>query len=83
MAVNEDKLVSDWVATRASALLKSARLEAGKGWNLLGTVLKEALIAREVVSMMLAQDEETLEKNPALKRMVEVARKAYEKGEGS
>lgn len=66
-----------WQEEKARSAVKNARNRAGTGWNLLGEDIQRALVSDEIVSLALMQAEETLEKNPALAKIVEVARLAF------
>jgi hypothetical protein len=67
----------NWSVRAANAAVKAAKARAGYGWTLLGPDLQHALIAHEVLMVLLAQDSSTLEANPALARLADVARMAF------
>ena len=45
-----------WNRNQARMAAKQARSLAGSGWDLLGNDLREALVAREVMSIVIGQD---------------------------
>ena len=62
----------------AKERVKALKKSWGAGWDKLGPDLREALVAREIVSVLLtAALPSTLEANPELASMHEMAREFY------
>ena len=65
-----------WVEDHARSVRREARKRAGVGWSLLGPELRNALISDQIVNIVLVLSDETLDKNPTLAKIAEVARRA-------
>lgn len=60
-----------WSEKQAADAIKRAKAHWGGGWANLSEDMKEAYIAREVVRVLVGQDEDTA--SQAMKRMIEFA----------
>ena len=49
-------------------VVKAAKDRAGRGWSILGDDIREALVAKEVLSILLAQSSESFNPTKALIR---------------
>lgn len=62
-----------WEQEQARRTRAHARERAGAGWTILGPELRQALIAHELVRLLLAQAASTYADNPALTALRDVA----------